>query len=96
MKLRDSLANQFGIRLVIFVTGTVEGFPCEINLSEELNSRAIPNDKKTSMATGSHFLDQRLLAKLTGSQVCDDLDQALVYAEVRKVTTIKIYLCASF
>lgn len=32
LKLRDSLTNQFGIKLSIFVPGSTEGFPCEINL----------------------------------------------------------------
>jgi len=81
VKLRDSLTNQFGVKLSIFVPGSSEGFPCEINLSRELNSQSIPNDEKTTMANGSHANHQRLLARLTGTQVCDDLDKALVYAE---------------
>lgn len=80
VKLRDSLTNQFGVKLSIFVPGSDKGFPCEINLSKELNSH-IHNDDKAPMRSGSHVNDQRLLARLTGSQVCDDLDSALVYAE---------------
>ena len=53
--------------------GSVDGFPCEINLSEELNaSGCVSTDEKT----------QHLTSRLTGSQVCDDLDKALIYAEV--------------
>jgi hypothetical protein len=31
---------------------------------------------------GTHANNQQLLARLTGSQVCDDLDTALICAEV--------------
>lgn len=75
LKLRDSLANQFGIRLCIFVPGAKDGFPCEINLSEELKSQI------TGETTNGQDNEHRLLATLTGSQVCDDLDAALVFAE---------------
>ncbi|KAL7534147.1 hypothetical protein ACHAXR_007713 [Thalassiosira sp. AJA248-18] len=81
MKLRDSLINQFGIKLSIFVPGTDEGFPCEINLSHELNSQASFGNDTLQGANGGHMKDQGLLARLTGSQVCDSLDQALIYAE---------------
>ena len=67
------LEKEFGIKLSIFVPGSVDGFPCEINLSEELNSSGCGStDEKT----------KHLIARLTGSQVCNDLDQALIYAEV--------------
>ena len=53
--------------------GSIDGFPCEINLSEELNSSGCGStDDKT----------KHLIARLSGSQVCNDLDQALIYAEV--------------
>lgn len=77
MKLRDSLTSQFGIKLSIFVPGKADGFPCEVNLSKELNS---PSASHHETNYGSHG-NGRLLARLTGSRVCDDLDQALVYAE---------------
>ena len=74
LKLRDSLANQFSIRLSIFVSGDSEGFPCEINLSELLVSRDVDRSRQ--------FNDDR---KFSGSHVCDDLDEALIYAEVRNI-----------
>jgi hypothetical protein len=81
IKLRNYLSNH-GIMLTIFVPGSSEGFPCEINLTEELNSPPIRN-----METhGFNDNDQRLLARLTGSRVCDDLDTALVCAEVSFTT----------
>lgn len=61
LKLRDHLSRQLGTKLVIFVAGSASGFPCEINIYEQLN-------------TAQNF---------SGSYVCDDLDQALIYAEVR-------------
>ena len=76
IKLRDSLTNQFGIKLCIFVHGSTDGFPCEINLSELLNS-PMPNDGRGSV--------QRLLSTLSGSKVCDSLDDGLVFAEVRRI-----------
>jgi SulP family sulfate permease len=76
VKLRDSLKNQFGINLIIFVPGSAEGFPCEIDLSDELNSREIvARDKNGSKNT------QGLKSNLAGSHVCDDMDQALIFAE---------------
>ena len=50
MKLRDSLTNQFGIKLSIFVPGSSQGFPCEVNLSEELDSKAALHSKDALMA----------------------------------------------
>jgi hypothetical protein len=61
IKLRDQLSHQLGTKLVIFVPGSASGFPCEINISEQLN-------------TARNF---------SGSHVCEDMDQALIYAEVR-------------
>lgn len=73
IKLRNNLTNN-GVELSIFVSGSYAGFPCEINLSEELNSQpTLKGDK-----------DQRLLAKLSGSMVCNDLDSALESAEVSR------------
>jgi len=80
IKLRDSLTNQFGIKLSIFVSGSAEGFPCETNLSEELTSQAVLNEDAL-LRNGRRVSDERLLASLSGSHVCDELDQALVYAE---------------
>lgn len=65
VKLKDQLSHQLGTKLVIFVPGSAAGFPCEINISEQLN-------------TARNF---------SGSCVCEDLDQALIYAEVRN------YIC---
>ena len=85
IKLRDSLTNQFGIKLSIFVPGTSEGFPCEINLSEKLNSRnSIAYDEHLSIANGRRTCDKGLLEKLTGSSMCENMDEALIYAEVRR------------
>jgi hypothetical protein len=71
IKLRNNLTNN-GVQLTIFVAGSYDGFPCEINLSEQLNSQPTVNGDN----------DQRLLAKLSGSMVCEDLDSALACAEV--------------
>ena len=87
VKLRDSLLNQFDIRLSIFVPGNSDGFPCENNLSLLLDSRFhdASNNEDTSCTTdGSHSCKTGNSAKLTGSRVCDDLDQALGYAEVSR------------
>jgi hypothetical protein len=81
IKLRNYLSNH-GIMLTIFVPGSLEGFPCEINLTEELNYQPVNNME----ANGFNANDQRLLARLTGSRVCDDLDTALVCAEVRNTS----------
>jgi len=67
IKLRDNLTHQLGSKLIIFVSGSASGFPCESNLSGHLNSAR----------------------NFKGSHVCDDLDQALIYAEVR-------FLCDRF
>ena len=75
VKLRDSLADQFGVKLSIFVPGSAEGFPTEVNLYGMLNSRRV--DREGDKAIGD--VDQGLLA--CSSRVCDDLDQALIYAE---------------
>ena len=82
LKLRDSLTNQFGIKLSIFVPGSTDGFPCEVNIYDDLNSQATVSGVKDLASSGSNINDQTLLARLSGSQVCDDLDAALVYAEV--------------
>eukprot|EP00581_Thalassiosira_minuscula_P005996 CAMPEP_0183735588 /NCGR_PEP_ID=MMETSP0737-20130205/47122_1 /TAXON_ID=385413 /ORGANISM="Thalassiosira miniscula, Strain CCMP1093" /LENGTH=905 /DNA_ID=CAMNT_0025969387 /DNA_START=173 /DNA_END=2890 /DNA_ORIENTATION=+ len=78
VKLRDSLTKEFGIKLSIFVPGRSQGFPCETNLSGQLNSRYTPSDQTPK---GNQDNNKNLLAKLTGSTVCSDLDEALVYAE---------------
>ena len=73
IKLRNNLTTN-GVELCIFVAGSYDGFPCEINLTEELNSQpALKGDK-----------DQQSLAKLSGSMVCNDLDSALECAEVSR------------
>lgn len=81
IKLRDSLLSQFYIKLSIFVSGSDDGFPCEINLSEVLTSQNLPHDEKHLIEQDSSFSDLRFV----GSHVCDDLDQALIYAEVREL-----------
>jgi len=81
LKLRDSLTNQFGIKLSIFVAGKADGFPCEVNLSEELNSSSMPSHEQLLTAKNGTHVNDRLMTRLTGSHVCDDLDQALIYAE---------------
>lgn len=73
IKLRNNLTTN-GVELCIFVAGSYDGFPCEINLTEELNSQL--NNMNNN--------DQRLLAKLSGSMVCNDLDSALECAEVSR------------
>lgn len=77
IKLRNYLLNH-GIMLTIFVPGSSEGFPCEIPLTEELNSQRMNN---VGME-GSSANNQQQLARLIGSRVCDDLDAALICAEV--------------
>ena len=74
------MASQFAIKLSIFVSGDSEGFPCEINLSEVLsqNTSSVYNQNALS---GIGDVDRRF----NGSHVCDDLDQALIYAEVSKL-----------
>lgn len=81
IKLRDSLTNQFGIKLSLFVPGSAEGFPCEVNLSEELNCQVSCEEENASFENGSRNSNHDLSAKLRGSSVCEDLDQALIYAE---------------
>jgi len=66
IKLRDQLSHQLGTKLVIFVPGSASGFPCEINISEQLN-------------TARNF---------SGSHVCEDMDQALIYAEDALIATV--------
>ena len=83
IKLRDSLSNQFAIKLSIFVTGDSEGFPCEINLSEVLT-------QNSSSASRLSTLSENAGRRFRGSHVCDDLDQALIYAEVRMFATIVV------
>ena len=81
MKLRDALTSQFGIKLSIFVPGSTDGFPCEISLSESLNCPSSLSNEKISIANDSYDNDKRLLARLSGSAVCENLDEALVFAE---------------
>jgi len=89
VKLRDSLLNQFDIKLSIFVPGKSDGFPCENNLSEVLDSRFRNSggnehryQENAARKTGGSCASNGGTAEvLTGSRVCDDLDQALGYAE---------------
>ena len=85
IKLRDSLSNQFAIKLSIFVTGDSEGFPCEINLSEVLTQNSSSASRLSTLSENAGE-DRRF----RGSHVCDDLDQALIYAEVRMFATIVV------
>ena len=82
IKLRDSLANQFFMKLSIFVSGDSDGFPCELNLSDLLNSQNSFSGQSGVVAGHSNG-DRRF----SGSYVCDNLDQALIYAEVRTIST---------
>lgn len=77
IKLRNNLTTN-GVELCIFVAGSYDGFPCEINLTEELNSQPALGFRNMNNN------DQRLLAKLSGSMVCNDLDSALECAEVSR------------
>jgi len=89
VKLRDSLSNQFDIKLSIFVPGKSDGFPCENNLSELLDSRFRDSvddehqyhDDASRTKGDSEAGISGNTAMLTGSRVCDDLDQALSFAE---------------
>lgn len=92
IKLRDSLANQFLMKLSIFVSGDSDGFPCELNLSDLLKSQ---NAFSSQRIEASHGNDDR---RFSGSYVCNNLDQALIYAEVRTrntyVENLDFYYCA--
>lgn len=87
IKLRDSLANQYAVKLNIFVSGDSEGFPCEINLSDLLKCQHVESDDQALVA--QCIGDKRL----TGSHVCEDLDEALIYAEVRMLLCEAIFIC---
>lgn len=82
IKLKDSLIKQFGIKVSIFVSGSSSGFPCEFDLYEGLNSNFGEILKLTKVCP----IDGKVISVnigLGGSCVCDNLDQALIHAEVR-------------
>ena len=60
-------------------------FNCIVKRYDELKSQATVSssgDKDLATNGSKNNNDQTLLARLSGSQVCDDMDAALVYAEV--------------
>jgi SulP family sulfate permease len=87
-KLRRVLRQSYNVDLCIFVSGSEEGFPCQMDLSKELNTldfcsplnkidaETDPNEESallgTTMATSNDFC---------GSRVEVSLDSALVFAE---------------
>ena len=44
-KLNNAMHKGFSIKIVIFVKGSTEGFPCEYNLSEGLSDSPIVNEE---------------------------------------------------
>lgn len=83
IKLKNILQNALHIEVTIFVTGCVEGFPCEFPLSREL-ARTTNDEEEEPAPTQSPEAAMRadlLRRNFPRSRVCSDLDSALIFAE---------------
>lgn len=90
VKLKNILQNALHIEVTIFVTGCVEGFPCEFALSRELarttkdegEEPAAPTHGSVSFSKDEAAMRASLLRRnFPRSRVCSDLDSALIFAE---------------
>jgi len=91
-KLKNVLHKSFSVDLCIFVSGSDQGFPCEFDLSKELNSlnqnvaaAAVFNgdveanpDERTLLVTKPPATQNQ---SYSGSRVEESLDTALIFAE---------------
>jgi len=90
VKLKDIILKQYDIQLCIFVTGSMDGFPTEYKLRDQLsppmkhvtdvqsNSKHCPSEE-SPLLTRQHQEEQSF--EYVGSRVCDSLDLALTEAE---------------
>jgi len=88
VKLKDSMLNKYDLELLIFVTGSTEGFPTEFDLRDQLSTEcdvglatSPPNDETTLLDGRTEENQNRKESEYTGSRVCDSLDLALMEAE---------------
>jgi SulP family sulfate permease len=95
-KLKQSLLSKHCIELCVFVTGSVEGFPTEFDLSDKLSDgssnlptiqeEGVHSDHVTEetallMINYKSVGDSKAKVAYSGSHVCDSLDLALIFAE---------------
>lgn len=94
-KLKTTMQKRFHVELSIFVSGSVDGFPCQFDLSKELSAPAIPSTlyrtvdeemvstETTGLLKMHRVTSHQAVAQLAfaGSHVCTTLDQALIFAE---------------
>ncbi|KAL3910452.1 MAG: hypothetical protein SGILL_007682, partial [Bacillariaceae sp.] len=82
VKLRDLILKQYNIQLVVFVTGSAEGFPTEYKLRDHLSPPPPRSpDISAHFSTEATSLLEDNATGYVGSMVCDSLDLALMEAE---------------
>lgn len=89
VKLKNILQNALHIEVTIFVSGCVEGFPCEFALSRELARTTKDEGEEPAPTNGSvpfskdeaSMRASLLQRNFPRSRVCSDLDSALIFAE---------------
>lgn len=92
-KLKNVLHKSFKVDLCIFVSGSEEGFPCQFNLSKELDTLHVSasNENQRSGDVESQASEASILLPkgrkeiaqqcYSGSRVEETLDMALIFAE---------------
>jgi SulP family sulfate permease len=79
VKLKDLILKYYNIQLIVFVTGSKDGFPTEYKLREHLSPPATSQDFPAHCASEvTYLLEEKMHIR---SIVCDSLDLALMEAE---------------
>jgi len=88
VKLKDTILKEYRIQLCLFVTGSVEGFPTEFDLRDQLSTEChkdsvscSPSEDTSLLATQIQDEESKKDLQYNGSRVCDSLDMALMEAE---------------
>jgi len=93
VKLKKTMQKNYGIKLCVFVPGSSDGFPCEYDLTYELDDKCkytnIDDHSFEPLYTSTSNDETVILLKnldetgykYEGSQVCQTLDFALVLSE---------------
>jgi len=88
VKLKDTILKEYRIQLCLFVTGSVEGFPTEFDLRDQLftnyhndSDACLPGEDTSLLATQIQKEEIRKASQYDGSRVCNSLDMALMEAE---------------
>ena len=88
VKLKDTIWKEYRIELCLFVTGSVEGFPTEFDLRDQLSTEYnkdstawSPSEDTPLLATKKQDEEYQKSSQYNGSRVCNSLDMALMEAE---------------